>query len=316
MSSITTYLTFLSLLLCMACSFDGDLEYIPRTQAAYFLIQDTFSGPKSILSIQKGRMISSWQEQIGLSTFDLGDMSGNERSFWVSDVARREVLEIDLSNQLVKNRFVVKGLSPHLICIGERQMLISDTSQYKIGFMELKSGALLIRAVDALPGFATYRSQKFFLVSDGNQIDIYHEKALAKLNTITLSQKIDDIQLDNGFYTYIYGYATRGGFEGRIDYSTNALSAEVVEKNFLKSRLSPYKRQNYGREWVLNQLLDERRTIKTINNIQDYEVDFFESNLYYRKDDSLFVYNYIDQSQKKMGAFTSNFLKSYFFIEP
>lgn len=298
----------------VGCTFDDDTAYYPITRSALLLVSDSLDTDRHLLNITDKNLTEAWEQSLNLSG-TLRELGSFENECWISTANPGQVHRLDMSTGQLVETFSTEGLQPEYICVGEEYLLVSDQQTAQIGFIHKKKGTLTIIDVPDLPGKAVYRSRKFYLRIGNQSVQIFREEALAELETIPFSRPISDLQVDNQISILVF---TRDStlFRASIDYNTNSLSQPETPENSDQTEVSPIRVAQYGKEWLREvRLRDGQFSSANRRQVTDIEVDFFEAQIYYAAEDSLFQYALWDQKNTTVGSFSGKILNSFFFRE-
>ncbi|TAE47592.1 MAG: hypothetical protein EAZ89_17475 [Bacteroidetes bacterium] len=294
--------------LLTACAFDNDAAYEPVTKAAVILAEDS-SGAKSLIHISGGQMDTAWAASL-LAGASLTDMSGDGEGVWIA-TKEGGLFKIDAEG-LVNQTFTLNNITPHFICAGLDYVMISDSSRDQVVFVRKKEGHISLRSSMGKPGFLVYKSGKFYVKEDSSRVGIYREVALARTGAVETGHRIWDMIPGSRSAIYVYGgEGTR--YESQIDYNEDRISVEAVPVPYVKIRRSPYRVSRFGKEYTGYATLEGTRVSPgPPDAAQDFEADFFESLIYYRRQDSVFAWPIFIQQRTFLGRSDKKFLKSYY----
>ena len=304
----------LSIWLMVSCSFDQDDGSYPITKAAYILLADSLEQNKRILRVNQNVFEPNWQLSFGIN--QVSDITGLGNLLWLANVSSQQIAQVDLAENQIQESFNTAPLFPHYICVGTDYVLISDTVNQALGFLRLKNGALTQRSLDRPPGMASYRSGRFYVRVGKFEIVAWQEQALANIGNWTFTHQIVDIQQDNMLSTYIYTKDT-ALFQSAINYNTLQLDRDELAVTFDKIRHTPYQNVNFGKEYLSNVFLTgSRLSMRKAPEANDFEVDFFESNIYLQYGDSLYAYLIPEDKNIPLGQLSGKMLKAHYLREP
>lgn len=303
-------LFFLSLFL-MSCDYDQDFEFVPATQAAFFLMNE--NGQQQLRKVEAdGSILPNWGENLGLAAPD--DIAGNGAELWVSVASDKKLVLLDLETETQKQSFDLGDFQGHYLCMGSRYLLLSDTVNQALGFFHLKDQELIRISLNQRPGKAVYRSTKFFLQLGDQSVSIYNEQALAPYAELDFSRPIIDLVLDNRYSTWVISKDTQV-YQSSISWNSNAIEMEAQPFTASKVRYSPYLQANFGKEFTRQLNLVNGRLANSPNPpADDFEVDFFESNIYFTFQDSLRIKDVFENEITILGPFTGIFRNAYFYL--
>jgi len=305
---------FITVCTIASCDYDVDEEFFIITRSSYFLVESATSNEKSILQIQDSLVTPNWDRRLGISRNQLGDLAGVNDQFWVSDISANRLLAIDPETEAIEDIIELGELVPHYMSVGSTHILISDTLHNRLGFLNMRNSELTLRAASAMPLQSTYRSQKFYVLMAPNQIGVWSERAFALIDVLSLQHQINDIQVDNQKFVVVYSGDSLL-FESKIDVNTDAFTQIETPTNFQKVRLSPFSTANFEKELLTPVALTANHRIATlsIDQVRDFEVDFFEGELYILQKDTLNRYNAATGSSRFLSTFQGKFIRSYFY---
>ncbi|MEM7369193.1 MAG: hypothetical protein AAF587_11385 [Bacteroidota bacterium] len=309
---------FLLSLLLIACRFDGDEVYYPVTERGYILGIHPLDGSKEILRIDQQSLHRHWENSWQGLGGKISDMAGQEDRLWLSSGEGNRLIEIDLKTETQVRQIDLPQFSPHYLSIGTTYVLLSDTLSNQVAFLNQKTESLTVLALDHQPGEAMYIAPVFYLLMGQKEIQILHETALAPLGELSLEHPHESLAYDYRNTVICYSRRTEDSvlFQTDIDVNTFQILAPAVQLPFNKVRHSPYRSQNFGKERTnsVRLLTNGNLTPEVFEAVTDFEIDFFESNYYYVRRDSVFRYHIDSQSRSALGAFGGTFHKSFFYI--
>ncbi len=302
----------------MGCDYDVDEEFYIETSISFILFADSNSQDKSILAIEDTTLTFDWQKKIGLNTNSIGDLQGSGAYLWVSDIQRNRILKIDPTAERAIEIYELETITPHLISIGETYILISDTTTTKAGFIHINKQDIYTRSLTNIPGKSIYRSNKFYLKTGNDVITIFNEQALSATHSLKLNGMIRDLQIEDEKFIVVYTYREQNSEtlqESRINYNTDAFTLKEADTRFRKVRHSPYAVANFGKEYLENITLDfdSKLSVNNLNSVSDFEVDFFESRLFFLRSDSLFSYAIPLSNTRFLGKVKGKMARSWFY---
>lgn len=301
--------------LIVGCEFDDDSLFYPETEKGVFLMQSLENMPTSLMAVVNDSLIQNWEEDLGIESGMIGDMAGSEETLWITAPEKGEVYAVNAFDNRITDVLSFTDFSPHFISIGTSHLLFSDSTRNQIGFWNKDTRSFVKMLVNHPPQMSVYRSRKFFVQLGNHQVGIYQEEALAMIDTVNFDQEIEYLELDNRHSTVVYTRQDSQLYEALIDYNNNAVDKLEMEVTAQKVRHSPYLSQVYGKELTRPvELINGRISAAGATNAQDFEVDFLDGKVYYRKLDSLYVYEAPTRKKTNMGGLGANFQKAYFFV--
>ncbi|MDX2249108.1 MAG: hypothetical protein SF052_20140 [Bacteroidia bacterium] len=294
------------------CVFDDDLRFVPQTHTGFILSQQT--DQKSLIRIIADQVERDWKVYPGVG--EISDFSGTEKTIWFAEGDKRQIFEYDPENQQVLQTFSTGELTPDYICVGESVILICDSVEEKIGFFRLKNEKLTLTTPGYKPGKAVYRSGKFYVKADDRIVDIYDEQAFASIGKAIFEYKIVEIEADARSRIFIH---TREGNTSRqafIDYNSNNIAEPEKVVAYEKIRYTPYVENPLGKEYMRDlQQVNGKLNIAGSPVCSDFEIDFFESVVYFIRQDSLYSLHIIDNAEAARIPLTGKFQKAWYFIK-
>ncbi|MFN0204477.1 MAG: hypothetical protein ACKVTZ_23360 [Bacteroidia bacterium] len=305
-------------------------RYILETKTAFFLAKDKQSGEKQLLSISKnGANQLKLHEVWGISSQNLGDMTGKDMLFWVSETNTNKLHFIDPTTQTIEKTISLGDISPTLICVGDRHLFIGDSVHQKIAFWNMKSEKLEgLQRVESKPLFAEWNSGKFYTAFADKTLAIYSEDIYSYRNKVSLSNPIVGLLLAVKLNELNLIIQTKNANDSLLEsklevQADNFLTANDIENApkpyYQKKRISPYSYAPFGKETttdirLLNQKLNLPSSAKFLNqNISNFEMDFFDSEIYAQQNDSLKIYSLPQAAYLQKFAYQGELLKGYYY---
>lgn len=304
-------------LLCLsACVLENDEAFLPSTQRGFLLLEDQENGQKSICEI----LDSSLSKNIHQSPeWDIEepiiDIAGWEG--WLYVLTEEAIIyRIDLSGNSSKWRIQIPDTRPSSITAGERSLLLGDSLNKQLIFVEDKGNNWEWTAipVERRPGKALYRSSKFFVPMDSIWLESWHETGFSKLSEVEIGRPIVDIQANNRIEVQTLCREEAQWFLGGIDWNNSNWTSPLVETPVRLFRTTPYFRSSYEKEWLRDIRVDSSRRLFFTNNIRALEVDFFESNVFLQHNDTLRKVNARSLDLIDLGIMREKILGSYFYV--
>ena len=302
------------ILLLLACNFDDDAEFQVQTQAIYFLTEGTEE--KSVTRVTNSGVESNWESSLGLEGNAISGIAGRGDRLWIALEEQQSILEIDAGSGQILERYSTDPVSPSSLGIGDEYVLVSDSMNNQIAFLNKKNGEWIIRGNVSRPGQIVYRSALFFVVSDQTKVGIWDARAFALTQEVSIGRSIFNIQNDNRFFTYVFS-GKDTVFRSRIDYTTRNASEAPERVRFKKILFSPFRTADFGTEWLEPITLSPDQTLSAgpTGQIDDFEVDFFSSNLYYQRNDSLFRFGLGTASNEYLAPMSGKFCRAFYYTD-
>jgi hypothetical protein len=305
-----------------ACKYDQDAPYYVRTQAMFFLVENP-PGDISVSRIDSSGIRLNWEQTLDLQAGAISDLDGKPGFLWLADVASGAIHKVNPGTGQIEESFSTGNLLPHRLAVGEIYMMFGDTVADKIGLIRIRNGKTEIFDAGGKPGMIRYRSQKFYYVTGQDSLTLFHEKALARMLQTGFERPIRDMQFDEGRHLHIYTAAPDSNrlYEATIDLNADALDQpeSLPDPFFRKARLSPYNYAPFGREFTQDLFQRQNRLFLGSgapvdgipSDVDDFEMDFFESVVYYVSGDSLRRFDLVSGEQSLPLLFSDRILKSY-----
>ena len=302
---------FFFLLWGVSCQFDNDESFWIRTLSTYFL-EESLEG-RRIIRLDENGVNPHWEQQLGLEGDDISDMAGAGDRLWLTSASRQSVYEISARSGQLLNEYTIPNVQPSGIGVGDKYVLLTDSVNHQVVFLDKKKGDWVVRENIIRPGKVTYRSPLFFVEIDREQVGIFDARALALTQELIVGRPIFDLQNDNRFFTLVYsGQDTV--FESRIDFSTRNIGGRVRTR-FNKIRHSPFRSVDVGRELLdpVSLLQDQTLSLGPDGPVNDFEVDFFEGLIYFQRNDSLFRHPLSSLPQEYIVPMSGKFLRTFYY---
>lgn len=299
-----------------SCTYDDDTAFYPETPATVLWAETMGQGGPvgSLVMVRaSGEVIPDWSWAPGANPAAVSAMAGDGQHMWLGIAATEEILRIDLQREALEKSFSVAPLSPHYLVRGEAALLFIDTTlQGTLGLLDLKDDTWeVLTFEDSLSsslrfGPGAYKSQKYYLRTNRTQVGILYREARTLAAIWDLAVPVDYLEAGNGTEIFIYsGPAPLR--ESRIDYHTDAPRGNTAGTSWRKIRHSPIRTPLYGKEYSGRIGLSQTdSTLQGMNlqGVSDFEVDFFESQVYFLQNDSLFR----GDLQTKQSIFLTRFV--------
>jgi hypothetical protein len=289
------------------CQFDDDQAYEIRTYASFFQVQSG-SGGYSICRLSEGKLEHSWNQRAGILDVEVSDAAMIDNRLWISSAIRKSIFKLSPETAVKQETFQNLPLAPHYFSVGEKQVLLSDTTDGKLAFLRLRDGELQEIPFQGKPGICIYNAGKFYLELDHSSIVIYDESTLSPRSTIVFDLDIDDIQLDSFRVVNVFGHDSIQFYKALVTGNGDYLVAPPTPTRFSKIRLSPYFSKSFGSEFRGDIGLDgveivHRAGEVLVDSADNFEVDFFEGTLFYTIRSTLFRFDLRERSLKDSFSF-------------
>lgn len=322
----THYLIFISCLLGLI-SCDNDEGFEMLTKKSYLLAEDSLTKSHKILKIEN-KNVSEWTTPLNING-EIGDICGKDNHFWISDVKNKEIIQFNAFDESKIKTFIT-NVTPHYLCIGESHLLVCDTIENKIDYINLNNSKIQTFSLSEKPSIPAASNHKFYLKEGENNLGIYDEANFGKRENIQFKYNIRDIHIDvNGSVSAIIITKSPEDslYLSRISLLTDGYSdsknwrEEIMKSPYQKARFSPYSNKAFGKETLTQNstpvsLYNGKIAILTTDkNISDFEIDFFESQIFYLKSSKLYQYDIAKKQISELSSFSGSLLKSYFYID-
>ena len=285
----------LSLLLFCGCNgWDDDSEFESRTRAAYFLCEQAATGLNSVHKHADGGLEMGWNQRFGIADGDVGDLYSSASAIWLSDAENGRVLEIDPAEDRILQDISLPHRADHF-AVGEREIMVVDTAANQHSFYKRRNGDVLTLSLGDGNGPVLYNNARFYFQSDASTMQVIDEYAYTSRAEAALTYPISAFEF-NRFKNIVVQTADTAlryfiilsGVEDRL------IGAEAIVA-YQKIRHTPYLEARFGREWIEDVRLEGTQLLSGAWTLPDsaanFEVDFFESMVYYQWGDSLFQYD-------------------------
>lgn len=313
MKKIVNYLLLFLSISLIACD-RNDENFRMQTAESYFLVQEN-NGEKRIISFSENKVNQNWQ--LG-DILKVGDICGENNTIWVSDLHLNRVA----GNAYLKNGqnaefYPTQDVIPNLLAVGDKYLLVGDSVNHKLLFMNKKSGKIeAIKTLNKKPNYLLFKFAKFYVVEE-NEIEVYDEQAIALRNTITFRHKITKLQVSPiALHANSFGNDTL--FESYINLFEDA-ARNNLRKTYQEIAYSPFNRVVFGTETEGSCILNKGKlTLNAVSifpqadSISHIEIDFFQSNFFFQSDGNLHQQNIKDSIPRLSIPFTGKILKAVY----
>lgn len=295
------------LILFSSCSFDNDDAFYPVTQDKFLLVGDS---PRQLIHIQNDEINSSWLAQQGWNA-PVNDMDYRGNSIWFASGQQQELFRWDSDTETGKV-FSTSPFQPHAILAGSSYFLLIDSINQRLGFWDPETASLLAEMPWAYPiGDYVHIGEKFFVQKGSQDIEVIPETTLQPAASIHFERKIQKIQVSSAKALYVLsGDSTI--FESSISYFSYTPNYPTRRiGNYDRILLTPYIRSQYGKEWLGNiwyqspRLLNRLPDFVILDDAPEFVIDFFESTILFRRNDSLYSHDLRQRSSRYLGPLIS-----------
>lgn len=298
---------FLYILLAVTgCQFEGDEALIPTTRVSYLVLR-TEVGHRIIRQDANG-INTNWQSELGFIESSTGGLDGNTEYLWVGGA--QALWKCTPSGELLET-IELGEFDPHLIKVGEKTLLLCDTTQGKLIFMDLKSENLIHRDLDGVNGQPRYLGGQFYVPAD-KKVWIYQELAYAVLDSVTFSNRVLGLQPDQRARIEVYTGNRDSLLLTLLDYNSHQILSVEKAANYRKRRISPYRQAYFGKELTTAKALGTHNQFGTQRGIVDFEYDFFDRRAFLLQGDTLLVLDELAGSVEKQYLGRGSWLHSWY----
>jgi hypothetical protein len=304
----------MSLLFC-SCSLDDDTRYTPETKAAYFLVPTT-AGRQVVEWRTDGTLTTDWQSQFDISQTGLGDMQFTGEHLYLSDKEGKRIIQINLEDGGVKERFFTGDLVPNHFAVGQDFILVCDSAASKLGYMRIRNGKQTVLEAPRHPSLVIYQNLKFYIVMDSHWLSIWNEKAATEMVAYEFAHPIVELQLDAFSGVHAVSVDSAGRYGTSFDNNSTLILSKEAPIPTSQERYTPWIRQLYEQEWLTNVNLRDGALdlIAFPDSCASFEMDFFESRTFLFSGDSLRVRNLRTGALSPSAAFDGLPLKAAVFV--
>ncbi len=298
------------------CVFDDDTPYIPETRAVYLLSERNDGGGTALWKGTPAAFVSGYEAQLGFGRGELNDLWGSGRNLWVLSAARQEVSRFGLPAEEQSVRYDTRPLAPHLMAVGTQKILLADTVQKILGWLDRETAQLDTLHVGATVTHLLYQEPFFALVLDSLVMEVYFEGTRSLMTQIPLPGPALEL------YFNLQESALRAlsQLEDGFQYEDWSMQARVQVRSgavpYRKIVYSPFLRTETGREWLLPLSLRGNRVFPLLlEPVEDMVVDFSAPTLYYHARDSLFAYPLDAGPAAFLSAFPHRFHRHFVYVD-
>lgn len=320
--TISTTLIGLLTLCILLTSCDNDLKFKVITRAMYVLAYDSTLNQRELICFTPDKITQNYERTLGISVDGLSDIHVKNNVLWVADPVQKRVLSFafDKNEASEKTEFTYDGFTPFYVAVGDKYFVASDTLTHTLVFQKLKNDDNVRIHSSTAPTQIFWKMGKFYVIS-GKNVDVYDESALSLRTQITFPHPVSacipshvsaTVVLDSGQSKYI----------DLIDFNGDFAANKPFVLTNDKICNTPYVYTQYGSECLTNLYLSDKklRAQNAVNRgstpltnfpagIQDFEADFFSSQLYYLKGDTLYERGIAANTDSRQVFWKGNLLK-------
>ena len=277
----------LILALFSSCSFDQDESFRPESKGIFVL-----SGQQLYQLTSQGPTLATTEAVSDIA------LDENEQ-LWLAYSSSQRVVSQDGAES-----FSTAPLNPDYIAFAPIHLLIVDRLRNQLGFFHRKKRKLVHQISLENPGPVEVMVDKFYVLAQDSNIHVFLDQAVTETGVVHLPAAVEAMRpgAAEGFLLFtLKGEPLRAA---RIAYLTEALVEAPFSRrnlspsqpcNWTDQRFPPFTRAVYGSEWTHAVALCpdsiRSRGIAFGESAEAIAVDFFNSNTFYLKNDSLFAYD-------------------------
>lgn len=287
------YILFLAITVSGCQSLDDDSDYANETYASFVKVTN-LDGSKSLLRYSNPVIDLNWNTNAGIANHDLGDATMVENKVWLSNTNSKEIVVVSPSSAKIIERYDNLPIVPHFLAVGEKQVFVSDTIAQKVAFVKRRNGKVQTLEIEGKSGQCIYNAGTFFFQSGDQSVGILNEQAMTLQATIDIGKSIDVLQFDRYKSVIVSAHDSSKFYQALVSYTRESETKTPFVVNYSKVCATPYFAAKYGTEYLLSLYLKQSR-IETASsvliepNVDDFEVDFFEGTILFKRNDSLHI---------------------------
>lgn len=302
-----------------SCGWDDDSEYEARTRASFLIAEDANTGLRKVWKHEAGVLLEGWNRDLGIPDANFSGLEYLEGELWLGDAIGQRILRIDPSNDEVLERFDGLPIQPHYFSVGERYILIGDTITDQLAFIRLRNGEVIITEFEEEPGPAIHNNRLFFLQVGDSSIHVIDEWALTARHENDFSYTITEVQFNQLKNVYLtLKDDADDDYLGLLSGTDGSIAREGDPVAYQKIRYSPYLEARFGTEWLTDLRLNNTQLISGAivfpDSMTNFEVDFFESRLFYNWQNTLYHYDLNTQNRLDSFAFPDRLIGSVHWV--
>jgi len=287
----------LTMMFAMGCNgLDNDLSYAVSSQAAVLVCTDS-SGARQLVRIENGMVIPNWNASLGVANASWGQVSIQSNRFWISDVHSNRLIKVHPSGT-VEAELTGFSVVPHVFAVGERQILLADSSTGRVGFFDLRRGDYVQTNTSVTQARnCLYNGGKFYLQHGRDSITIWDEFGLSPRAAVAVGTVVDEMQFDSFRNLRVLSHDSNTTYVAIIGGNYAGIAVPSYSFDYDKVRYTPYFNSRFGSEVTEDVLLRDgflqtfRGESVWPDSLENFEVDFFEGHLYAWVGDSLKAHN-------------------------
>lgn len=298
----------------MACAFEQDEDFHPQVEGGYWLVLDEDESPSLLKVLPDDELRLGYEEQLSIAAGNLSDMDVWEDELAIAEAEASRIRTFSLPSETQLQSYTLSPFQPHLIALGRYRIFAYDSVASQLLWLDKSNGRQNSLLLDGKTDLLGYLEPFFYLVRDSNRLLIWHEATLSQVEDTLLPEPIIFI-IEHSILNRLMPITQQNGAQTLYnwDFGPRVLISEGP-KVYQKRMISPYRRQQFGSEWV--ELIEQRGngiSSQGIQPVEDFTTDFFRSQLYYHFADSLWRYDLQTDQGQFLGAFPYRIRRSKFF---
>lgn len=319
MRNLPHILMLIALLGLQACGWDDDSEYEARTRASFLIVEDANTGLRSVWRHEAGVLQEGWNRDMGVPDADFSGLEYLEGELWMGDGSGNQILRIAPSNDEVLERFDGLPIQPHYFSVGERYIILGDTILNQLAFIKIRNRDVILTDFSGKPGPVLHNNRLFFLQVGDSGLHVFDEWALTPRFEHTLPYPIVETQFNQlKNFSVSMQDGTGEDYLGLVSGTDGSVAVEADPVNYQKIRFSPYLEARFGSEWLTNlRLANSQLTSGAVifpDSMANFEVDFFESRIFYNWQNTLYSYDLNTQTRLDSFAFPDRLVGSVHWV--
>ncbi|MDX1905872.1 MAG: hypothetical protein SF053_02490 [Bacteroidia bacterium] len=279
-----------------SCVFDDDTAWHPVTRSAWLIVQDDTT--HRLVRLDSTGIVDDWRP--AHADLPVLALSGRDQQLWVATATT--LYQVDPGTDDVLQTVPLPEITPHEICLGTTALLICDTIRRRVGFYSLRDQHLNILELDAKPRQALYRSLKFYVSTDSQELRTLSEPAQVQLSRYRFDRPVRYLAQDARLSLWVFTGSLAARYRTRIDLNAGIPISAAEADPYEQIRYSPYRASRFGREWTAPVFMQDNGKIQVGDRPQaaDYVVDFLENEIFYTWQDTLRVWKQADGTREAL----------------
>ncbi|MEL7339612.1 MAG: hypothetical protein AAGM67_03930, partial [Bacteroidota bacterium] len=287
-----------------ACAFEQDEQYFPQTEGGYCLVLDETEQASLLKILPDDELLFAYESQLGVAAGGLSDMDIWEAELALAEPSESRVRTLSLPSETALQSYSTTPYQVHLLALGRRRIFGYDSLANQLLWLDKSDGRAVTLPLEGKIDFIGYLEPFFYLVNDSNRFLIWHEATLSQVEDATLAEPIIYV-IEHPVLNRFFPITRQDGIQTLYawDFGPRVLINQGP-KVYRKWLVSPYRRQRLGTEWLpVVEIRGDRITSPRIEPVEDYAVDFLQSQLYYYHSDSLWRRDLQTEETRFLGPF-------------